>query len=174
MNKTITIALNPESIDAAIKELDDYMLRIRTKTQELARRIADHIRDEADAGFQSAVADDLLDGTLTGSNVTVTTEENGDVLVIIAQGSLVTFVEFGAGVYYNGSAGESPHPLGQEMGFLIGEYGSGYGKKTTWGFYGSDGEFHLTHGTPAAMPMYFAALDAMRTVIELAQEVFAS
>lgn len=39
------------------------------------------------------------------------------------------FIEFGAGIHYNGSAGSSPHPKGNEFGYTIGSYGKGLGKK---------------------------------------------
>lgn len=80
-------------------------------------------------------------------------------------------MEFGAGVYHNGSAGSSPHPKGSELGFTIGGYGEGMGKRQTWGFY-EDSELRLTHGTPAIMPMYNALKTVCDEIAGIAKEVF--
>lgn len=49
---------------------------------------------------------------------------------LIVEGRELLFIEFGAGIHYNGSAGSSPHPKGNEFGYTIGSYGKGLGKKT--------------------------------------------
>lgn len=91
--------------------------------------------------------------------------------VVIAAGEDAVWVEFGAGVYHNGSAGSSPHPKGAELGFTIGGYGKGMGKRKTWGFY-EDGELRLTHGAPAVMPMYNAMKTVCDEIASIAKEVF--
>lgn len=98
---------------------------------------------------------------------------NGEnVSVVVASGEDAVWVEFGAGVYHNGAAGSSPHPKGNELGFTIGSYGKGNGRKTTWGYLDDDGELHLTHGTPATMPMYRAMETVSEEVYLIAKEVF--
>ena len=75
-----------------------------------------------------------------------------------------------------GPVGSSPNPYGNDLGFTIGSYGKGYGKGQVWGYY-ADPEnktgLVLTHGTPATMPMYNAAMEVMRKAVEIAKEVWA-
>ena len=176
MNKTITMRLNSESIDDVIKQLDEYAQRLNVKAQELASLVAERIAWSASQGFSTAIADDIFTtGDRPSPDVSVSVEDNGNIQLVIASGSDAVFVEFGAGVYYNGAAGTSPHPDGAENGFLIGEYGKGKGKKNVWALPGSTKlNPILTHGTPAAMPMYHGVEEALRVIVDLAQEVFAS
>ena len=81
------------------------------------------------------------------------------------------FIEFGAGVKYNGPAGQSPHPIGKEIGYTIGSFGNGHGKQNTWGYI-EDGKLILTHGTKATMPVYSASLKIANEVETVARRVF--
>ena len=54
----------------------------------------------------------------------------------------------------------------------IGEYGQGKGKQNTWGYYDDGGNLILTHGTPAAMPMYHAERTMEQEIKRIAREVF--
>lgn len=175
MNKTITIdVFDPASIDAAVWEIKAYSQRIQRKTDELRERIAYFIAKDASAVFNTAVAeDDMREGVITGS-VEVSVEPQGDnTTVIIASGKDAVFMEFGAGVYYNGAVGSSPNPWGTGLGFTIGSYGKGNGAKEVWGYLGSDGKIHLTRGTPASMPLYKAVQSVSRDIVKIAREVFA-
>lgn len=182
MNTTITIdVLNPSSIQAAIRELNQYRERIQRKTVELRRRVAELIRNNADPVFQTAVADNrfnVIDGNAVDDTqfggVTVTVQDNGDVTLVIASGKDVVFMEFGAGVYYNGSVGSSPHPLGAGLGYTIGSYGHGQGARNTWGFTDANGDFHLSHGVPASMPLYKAVMSVRQDIVQIAREVFST
>lgn len=185
MNKTITIdVFNPSSIDAAIRELREYSKRVERKTDELRRRVAELIQAQAQAVFNTAVADDTFKIVVRGGedtpenprigSVDVTIEDNGNVTLIIAHGEDAVFMEFGAGVYHNGSVGSSPNPWGADLGFTIGSYGKGNGRKEVWGFRGADGEIHLTHGAPASMPLYRAVQSVSRDIVRIAREVFST
>ena len=80
------------------------------------------------------------------------------------------FIEFGAGVYFNGP---EPYPEPRPDGVAkIGEYGQGKGKQNTWGYYDDGGNLILTHGTPAAMPMYHAERTMEQEIKRIAREVF--
>ena len=172
--KTISFSLSAGSIQAAMNELTEYTNSLKEKTRRLRELIAENIRWNAQEGFSGAIADDIFrGGEATAPDVTVTLEGDGDVTVIIASGADAVFVEFGAGVYHNGAVGSSPHPKGAENGFLIGEYGKGMGKRNTWALPGSTKDNPiLTHGTPAAMPMYRGLQTALDSIAELAREVF--
>ena len=105
------------------------------------------------------------------AEVTVSLDQRDNVTVVVAQGEDAIWVEFGAGVHHNGSAGSSPHPSGAELGFTIGGFGKGNGKKDIWGYY-EGGELRLTHGTPAVMPMYNAMKMVCDEIVDIAREVF--
>lgn len=171
--KVIRISLSEKDIDRAIKELEQYKLEIIRKTELLRKKIAERIGTLAQSGFNGAVVDDLTDesGGARRAEVQVSIDERENVSVVIAAGEDAVWVEFGAGVYHNGSAGSSPHPKGSELGFTIGGYGKGMGKRKTWGFY-EDGELRLTHGAPAVMPMYNAMKTVCDEIASIAKEVF--
>lgn len=169
--KVIKFGLSVREIDRAMKELEQYKQDLIRKTELLRERIAERIADQSRSGFAGAIVDDLLKGGQRTAEVTVSVEVRDNVSVIIAQGEDAIWAEFGAGVYHNGSAGSSPHPNGAELGFTIGGYGKGMGKKETWGFY-EDGELRLTHGAPAVMPMYNAVKTVCAEIADIAREVF--
>ena len=174
MSRTITFdVFSPSSIDAAIIELDDYIRHVEYKTDELRERVAYFIAKDASAVFNTAIAeDDMHEGVITGS-VDVTVENQGDNLtLVIANGTDAVFMEFGAGVYYNGAVGSSPNPWGADLGFTIGSYGKGNGRKEVWAYYDGDGNIHLTHGTPASMPLYKAVQSVSKYIVNIAREVF--
>ena len=171
-NKVISVSLSESGIEKAIKELLAYKQEIIRKTELLRQKVAARLADEARSGFNGAIVDDL-----TGKNnprladVNVSVDDRDNVSVVVAEGEDAVWVEFGAGVYHNGSVGSSPHPKGAELGFTIGGYGKGNGKKEIWGFY-EDGELRLTHGTPARMPMSQAMNTIINDIVSIAREVF--
>ena len=171
-NKVISVSLSESGIEKAIQELLAYKQEIIRKTELLRQKVAARLADEARSGFNGAIVDDL-----TGKNsprladVNVTVDNLDNVSVVVAEGEDAVWVEFGAGVYHNGSVGSSPHPKGAELGFTIGGYGKGNGKKEIWGFY-EDGELRLTHGTPARMPMSQAMNTIINDIVSITREVF--
>ena len=175
MNKVINVKLTASGIEAAIRELRKYERRLYRKSVVLRERVSYFIAKDASAVFNAAVAgDDLREGTITG-NVQVSVEQKGNnVTLIIADGKDAVFMEFGAGVYFNGPVGSSPNPLGTEMGFTIGSYSTHKPDKEIWGYKGEDGEIHLTHGTPASMPLYRAVQRVWKDIDRIAQEVFST
>ncbi len=168
--KTISFALDTESINKAIKELERYKRELNRKTNLLREKIAERIAGEAQQDFNRAIVDDLVQGVPRYAKVDVTIDKRGTVTAVIADGEDAVWVEFGAGVYHNGAAGSSPHPSGAELGFTIGSFGKN-GKKPAWGFYDADG-LHITRGTPAKMPMALAADAVCSDIAEMAREVF--
>lgn len=171
MAKTIRFDLSKRSIDSAIRELKDYKAEIRRKTEEFRKRFAEEVMKLAQAGFDASTVDHIIGEESTPANVSVNATSIGNTTFITAQGEDAIWVEFGAGVYYNGAAGSSPNPWGQELGYTIGSYGKGHGKRKVWGYY-RDGELVLTHGTPATMPMYNALKQTCDNIWNIAEEVF--
>lgn len=171
--RKIKFGLSDVEIEKAIEELRDYQREIKRKTEKLRNRIAEEIASSAKDGFGAALVNDLLNGGARSASVDVTVEDRGGITIILASGEDAVWAEFGAGVYYNGSPGQSPHPKGQELGLTIGSYGKGMGTRKIWGYYDENGGLALTHGTPASMPMYRAAQTVCSRISEIIREVFA-
>jgi hypothetical protein len=169
--KIISFGLSTSEIDRAMRELDGYKQEILRKTELLREKVAERLADEAKRGFSGAVVDDLIRGSQSVAQVDVSVDNRGSVTVVIASGEDAVWVEFGAGVYHNGSPGSSPHPRGTELGMTIGGFGKGNGRKEAWGFY-EDGELKLTRGTPARMPMANAVASVCNDIQDIAKEVF--
>ena len=169
--KTIAIGLSEQDIDRALKELADYKQEILKKTELLREKVAERLADETKKGFSGAVSDDLVRGGQRFAQVDVSIDNRGAVTVVVASGEDAVWVEFGAGVYHNGSPGSSPHPHGVELGMTIGGFEKGNGKKETWGFY-EEGVLRLTRGTPARMPMARAVTTVCNEISQVAKEVF--
>lgn len=169
--KVINFGLSEREIDRVIKELEQYKQEVIRKTALLREKVADRIAELAQSDFNGAIVDDLLEGGVKTAKVDVSLENGENVSLVIANGEDAVWVEFGAGVFHNGSAGSSPHPKGSELGLTIGGYGKGMGKKEFWGYYEGD-TLRLTHGTPSIMPMYNAVKTVCDEITEMAEEVF--
>ena len=159
----IKMSLSTESIDNAIKELTAYRDSIDRKKNLLLERLGEIGIKEASVRFTTAMYDGDND-----SNVTLEANSNG--YVILAEGNAVAFIEFGAGVYHN--PGE-PYPNPRPDGIVgIGEYGYGRGKRKAWGYRDNGGDIKITHGNPAAMPLWYASEEMRKNILTIAREVF--
>lgn len=170
--KTIRFGLGVTDINRAIREVNKFKQDFRNKVDTYRKRIAEELAVQASLNFGNAVVDDVIHGSPRRPDVSVTVSERGSISVVVAEGEDAVWCEFGAGVYHNGSVGSSPNPYGNDLGFTIGSYGKGYGKKQAWGYYDENGDLVITRGTPASMPLYNAAQEVMRKAIEIAKEVF--
>lgn len=161
--RVITMNLSSKSIQNAIRELRSYRDSLDAKMDELLEKLAYIGVKEASVRFTTAIYDGVND-----SSVTLETIKDG--YCIKAEGRAVAFIEFGAGVYHN--PGE-PYPNPRPAGIVgIGEYGKGYGKRQAWGFRDESGELVITHGTPAAMPMWYASEEMRSAILKTFKEVF--
>lgn len=161
--QVIKMSLSTSSIDNAIAELKSYRTSIKAKKDKLLEELANIGVKEASIRYTTAMYDGVND-----SSVTLETISNG--YRIVAEGKAVAFIEFGAGVYHN--PGE-PYPNPRPDGIVgIGEYGKGHGKRQAWGFKNDSGELVITHGNPAAMPMWYASEEMRSKIQKIAQEVF--
>ena len=170
--KKITIGLSEQGIDRALRELAQYKADFTQKVELLREKVAERLAVEAQYGFTGAVVDDLIKSGQKFADVKVSVDNRANLSVVVAIGEDAVWVEFGAGVYHNSSPGSSPHPKGAELGFTIGSFGKGNGKKEAWGYYDEDGELKLTRGTPATMPMYRAVQTVCNDIQNIAREVF--
>ena len=170
--KKITIGLSEQDIDRALRELAQYKADFTQKVELLREKVAERLAVEAQSGFTGAVVDDLIKRGQKFADVKVSVDNRANLSVVVANGEDAVWVEFGAGVYHNGSPGSSPHPNGAELGFTIGSFGKGNGKKEAWGYYDENNELKLTRGTPATMPMYRAVQTVCNDIQNIAREVF--
>ena len=156
--------LSPASIADAIDFLEAYKEKIEKATEELPRALSEIAAQSAQAIYDNSPYNIYLDGTSDTANISVTTEPTDDGWAVVASGEEVAFVEFGAGVYYNG---DEPYLGTRPDGIVgIGEYGKGHGNQPAWGFEGG-----VTHGTPAANALYFAMRDAEDRIAEEAEKI---
>ncbi len=127
----------------------------------------EYVKRLADIGV--SVAQEAFTGAMTNRDFTQGVEveavptENG--YTIIASGYEVAFMEFGTGVFYNGS---ESYPGERPAGIVgIGEYGKGLGKNPEW--WTGD---HMTHGHYRSAGMYSAQKAMVEQAINIIKEIF--
>ena len=155
--------LSSSSIRDAINELKSYRDSLDVKTDKFLEELAYIGVKEASIRFTTAMYDGINDST-------VRLESMWYGYRIVAEGKAVAFIEFGSGVYHN--PGE-PYPNPRPSGIVgIGEYGKGMGQRQAWGFRDESGELVITHGNPAAMPMWYASEEMRKAIKKKFVEVF--
>ena len=87
--RVVKFTLDAKSISKAVKEIEEYKREVLRKTNELRKRIAERIAEDASSGFASAIVDDLLpnSGGARGANVSVEVSDSGNTTLIIANGT---------------------------------------------------------------------------------------
>lgn len=171
MAKKISILLSSKSIQNAISEVRKYQMELIDKNEVFVRRLTELGIPVIDQNIAAAQGDsDKNHNTCIKINSFGSYSE----AKLVVEGSDLLFIEFGSGVHYNGSAGTSPHPKGEEFGYTIGSYGKGQGKNDFWFYYADTGEAVMSHGTEATMPVYRASQEIIRNIRRIAKEVFGS
>lgn len=157
------VDLSAESIDKAISEVKRVEKIMKEKANILAKKLADIGLQEASVRFATAAYSGVND-------VQVRIVPTAKGYAVIAEGEAVCFIEFGAGVYYNGA---EPYPDGDRPAGIvgIGEFGQGKGKQSAWGYYDDTGNLVITRGTPAAMPLWYAKEEIVKQVEKVVKEV---
>ena len=161
--------LNNRSLDKAIQEIRQYQNSLNDKCAEFVRRLAEVGIPVIDENIAAAQGD-----SDKGHNTYIKINSFGSYsqAELIVESNSILWIEFGAGVHFNGHLGSSPHPKGEELGYTIGSYGKGQGKNDFWFYYADSGEAVMSHGTQATMPVYKAGLEIKRQVLKIAKEVF--
>ena len=149
--RIIECVLSPESVDSAIKELQDYKDELQDKHKQLVDRLAKIGIKVAEERYAEASAGSIEPGKMTAPDsavpaLEITTEDGGLTAVIQISGHDVTFIEFGSGIHFNGHGGEPATKNAEKFGYTIGGYGTGLGLHEAW-HYGSG---KISYGTPAA------------------------
>ncbi len=176
--KILKSDLSVSGIKALQKQLRDYQNDLNRKCELLVKRLAESGIPVIDENMAKANFTMDSEGVQSGADpqhythVKINAFGSYAKAELIVEGKELLFIEFGAGVYYNGAEGSSPHPKGEEFGYVIGSYGKGHGVQKMWGYYADSGELVLTHGVEATMPMYKASLEIANNVVKIAKEVF--
>lgn len=170
MKRKITFSLSTSSIERAVQELRDLKEELRYKNSLFVQRLAE-------AGLVVVNSTKFSEGTSDFYDLRsyVFIDESGanTRATLVLSGKDVAFIEFGAGVHYNGQGGSSPNPFGQKLGMTIGSYGLGHGLEDHWFYFDEDlGRYRFSYGTRAAMPMAKADEDIRMRYLEIAKEVF--
>lgn len=164
------ISIDLSGIDKAISQIEDYGRKIGRLETELPVRLAEIGKPIASIGFASAPYNENHHIAHYPRSAVVDIRRAEDNTVLLsATGKDVAFIEFGAGVYYNG---EGDYPIPKPPGIVgIGEYGMGQGKRNFWKFPAIDGNMYWTTGTPASYPMYFALKEMQSKVVRVAEQM---
>lgn len=169
MSKKIRISLSEKSIRNAINEIESYKREFIERNEVFVRRLAELGIPVIDQDIAVAQGDsDKNHNTYIKINSFGSYSE----AKLVVEGKSILFIEFGAGIRYNGSSGTSPHPKGEEFGYTIGSYGKGQGSKDFWFYYADTGESVMSHGTEATMPVFRASQEIIQNIRRIAREVF--
>lgn len=168
MSKVIKVKLDTNSIDKAIRELEDYQDELATKLENFMDALLSVGFAEASARASSFMGD--------SEPASVTQEyvvKSKDTLIatISLVGKDAIFIEFGAGIVFN----PEDHPWAGKFGYGPGTYPSEHPpNKAIMPGYWYYGGGKLSVGTEAKMPLYFAS-EAMRNeAVQKAIEIFRS
>lgn len=168
MPKVIKIdSLSPANIDKAIKELKAYQRYVAALPDKILPSILQDAQHTAESGFQQALSVyDSAPGSPNPFDGVEVKHPSKTSWQLVANGSAVAFLEFGAGVHYNGS-GSYPRP--KPAGVVgIGGYGYHHGLQDSW--YLPGGHNLKTWGNPAGMGMAFACDEIISRVVPKAKE----
>lgn len=167
--RKLTSNLSVEGIQKLQQELQNYKNELNRKNVVFVRRLAELGIPIIDSKIAQAQGDsDKSHNTY----IKLTSGTTYTRAVLTVEGQDILFIEFGAGVHYNGAVGQSPNPKGAERGYTIGSYGQGKGSQDSWTYTADTGEWVRSYGTEATMPVYSASIEIMRSIKRIAREVF--
>lgn len=160
--------MNPSTIDDAIEAIEDLKEKLDRLNENMERLAEIGVRVAEDAFTMAA-----LDASV--EPVSVTCKMNKDGFVITARGREVAYLEFGAGVFFNGTEpyeGERPEGIDP-----IGGHDTITGSSISQGIFDSwsykDGnKTVVTHGIPAAQGMYLAQKAMAEEAKKIIKEIF--
>ena len=169
--RIIRARLDPESIAAAITEIQEYQKEVEQKTRLLIQRLTDEGANLARVkivGLGAVYSGELLSGVDGYYSPAL------NVGFVRVASDHVAFVEFGTGVVGQ----NSPHKNGEYLAKAAWGYATGPKIFTTkdgrvgWIYPTDDGSFRFTEGMKARPFMYETALELQRKFPQIAKEVF--
>ena len=170
-----TYQLSEKGINQLIDDLERYKNDLINRAQLLVEELAKVGISEAEKRINDAQGEQVDKSHSFIKSIRYS--GNTVIMDITLNGDDVIFIEFGAGIYYNGGESmidHSPHPKGEEMGYVIGGYpkgreGHSLGIREAWYHNGE-----MVHGTQATMPMYGLIQKAQEadTIADVCRRVF--
>ena len=177
---TINFTLDEQSIDNAIRLVEQYRDDLTPKT----RKIVDDAARVAENNARQELQQHIWSGETLQSLQTVKNKDSQYTAAsTVTVGGAAIWLEFGTGVVANNCPpGTFVHPKAQELGMVgIGMYGAGHGSDPR-GWYFDEGvwdngtftswQTYHTFGIPATMFMYNSAKMARRYLPSIARGVF--
>lgn len=167
----ITVKLNSESIDEAIRKVEEFQRMMRDKCEEFCKRLAQIGVDVVRATYVGAA--------YAGTNdIEVHLEFASNSCKIVANGSALGFIEFGTGIAY--PLGEFAEQAGAPAHGTYGQRRGATGKKWVYkGNAGTTGEpdskrpgLVWTRGNPPANAFPAAVKEMQEQAKQIAREVF--
>ncbi len=160
--KKITITLDEQSIDNAIKELRRYQSELGDKTNRLVQKLVD-------LGVEFALQEVVSLGAFDSGELAVSIDglmyTDGTHGIIFTDCGHAAFVEFGTGI----TGAESPHPS-MPWQYDINNHG-----EAGWVYYNEKtGKFGWTKGMPSRPFMYNTAKHLQDELEQIAKEVWKS
>ena len=169
--RVIKCGLSQKSIQNAINQLKSYQNELKNKNELFVQRLAELGIPIIDQNIAMAQGDSDKNHN---TYIKINRFDDYAQATLVCEGSGLLFIEFGAGIYYNGAAGSSPHPKGEDFGYTIGSYGQGKGKNESWVYVADSGEWVRSYGTEATMPVYKASVEIVQNIRRIAKEVFSA
>ena len=171
MSTVDIILTDTSSIKKGCSEIDKFIENLG-KLDEVCKRLAEIGLEVANNEFSMAASFSISDDPVDVQLVKI---DNG--YQIQANGNSVCYLEFGAGVYYNGMGsypdGETPPGIdGIGEHDTINHSGVSKGIYRTWGFRTDSGQVVITHGNPSAQAMYQARIEMENQAKQIIKEVF--
>jgi len=177
--RTKKFPLSKKGIDDAISYLESYKKQLISKTQRLLEELAKIGIAESDERFEAA-SNGTTDTSHTSTIESVHFDGNNVTMTIRISGKDLVFIEYGAGVHYNGHAGENVHESDKFVlahpEYRIGKYGTSaewqwsLGVNDSWYYQGE-----RVYGTKATMPVYGAVVamtEDIQKIHSAAQKAF--
>lgn len=153
----IDVELSEESINNAIRQIEDYTKDLKAKASQLVNDVATQVEQYA--------AYELSFHVWTGETLASlrTKYKFGDMTARVLVGGAAVWLEFGTGVVTNNSSvGGYVHPKGAELGVCgLGTYGQGHGAEPNF------------KGIPATLFMWNSAQTARQDIPWLARRIWA-
>lgn len=158
MKKVYNIDLSLAGIKELTQGLKDYDKWVKRKSEELCERLAEIGVTKAQVNFAAAYYDGDEDSS-------VKAEKRDSGYAVVARGTTVLFVEFGAGLI----GGGHPEANGMTPGSYSDTVGKGQWDNPEGWIYQHDKP--RSHGNPANMPMYDAMKEIELQLERVAREV---
>lgn len=157
----IKVSLDTQSINAAIKQLDDYTKRVDELPSKVVKRLAE---DGAKQSQEIAMYMNAYDsGELVNGIISETSGNKGK---IISTAPHSAFVEMGTGIVGK----ENPNQNGSIPGWVydVNEHG-----EAGWTYFNEkDGKYHWTKGMPSRPFMYDTAQILKEAVPDIVKDEF--